>query len=319
VATNISQAVLLITTRCNLNCKLCYINEECPSDANISIIESTLQYLNLQLLKEIIISGGEPLLRPDLIFFILNYIERYSNIKVSLQTNGTLLTEEFLKRLKRYKLGIGISLDGPIEINDKLRGQTSKVLNALEILSRLDIKIGITITISKYNYLALSNLLILLSQFPCIKLIGLDPLRPIGRASTKDIAPLKDFEKSLQEFKKVFNWINKKRKSPIILSGVFNNTAHKDYCYGASGKLLVMHPRGSFWACPSLLNNLSFYIGDIKTGIKKSIKLKKLDPYCKNKLVKCIGRCPVRSWLSLEAGKIDCIIRKTFLGVYCNI
>ena len=319
MAIDIYQAVLLITTRCNLNCKLCYINEKCPSDANLSIIEHTLKLLPLQSLKNIIISGGEPLLRPDLIFFILNYIEKYSNIRVSLQTNGTLITEEFLKGLKKYKVGIGISIDGPIEINDKLRGQTSKVLDTLEKLSKLDIKIGVTITLSRYNYSSLSRLLILLAQFPCINLIGLDPLRPTGRATQNDIAPLKEVEKSLIEFKNTLAWINKKRKCPIILKEAYIQKNRGGYCYGASGNLLVMHPNGSFWACPSLINKPTFFIGDIKRGIKQPITLETLDPYCRNKLINCIGRCPVRSWLSEEAGKIDCIIRKTFLGIYCNI
>ncbi len=318
----ISQIVFLITTKCNLRCKLCYIKEKEPLDISFDTIKKAFETLPLLSLKELIISGGEPFLRPDLIFRLLDYIKRYKpNLKISIQSNGTLLDDSIIKKLNNYNLniGIGISIDGPISINDSLRGKTSLVLDCLDRLSRYGNKIGITITISKYNYSNLSDLLMILAHFPCVRFIGLDPLRPIGNAKEKDIAPLEKTKQSLKEFKRTLYWINRKREESIIIKESLNKPKKTSYCYAANGSLLVIHPNGSFWPCPSLINNKNFCLGNIKDGIKHMIKLNMLDPNCYKDKNNCPGRCPVRSWLSLKAGLIDCIIRKIFLDISCNM
>jgi len=70
--------------------------------------------------------GGEPLLYPEGIDLISEYAtelakEKNIDLKLSITTNGTLLNEKNWEILAKYKLAITISMDGPKEINDKVR------------------------------------------------------------------------------------------------------------------------------------------------------------------------------------------------------
>ena len=71
---------------------------------------------------QIIIYGGEPLTNWDLLCKIVKYIRNKDiNIKLTTITNGTLLTREKILFLKENKVGLGVSLDGPKDINDTNR------------------------------------------------------------------------------------------------------------------------------------------------------------------------------------------------------
>ncbi len=70
--------------------------------------------------------GGEPLLYPEGVDLISEYAseqakEKNIDLKLSVTTNGTLLTKSNWEILAKHKLAITISMDGPKEINDKVR------------------------------------------------------------------------------------------------------------------------------------------------------------------------------------------------------
>ena len=68
------------------------------------------------------LSGGEPFIRKDTVD-IIEYISG-KGMSVIMNDNGTLLTEEKLKRIARIKnLTINFSIDGPREVHDTIRGK----------------------------------------------------------------------------------------------------------------------------------------------------------------------------------------------------
>lgn len=79
---------LIITLDCNLSCSYC-CNK--LSEVNSKFITKTLEEIDFNQYEAICITGGEPLLRKDLILRIINYIT--TNIPVYLYTNGLLLHE----------------------------------------------------------------------------------------------------------------------------------------------------------------------------------------------------------------------------------
>lgn len=93
----------------------------------------------------IIIHGGEPLLQPMQDFdYMCKYLQDTLNdtVKLSfgLQTNGTLITKEWIKIFNKYKIVPSISIDGYREVHDKFRvdhcggGTYEKVVNAITLL-----------------------------------------------------------------------------------------------------------------------------------------------------------------------------------------
>ncbi len=129
--------VMKVHQRCNLQCPGCYVYEkddqtwrEKPptmSDAVFShatrrIAEHAAQYALTDV--DIIFHGGEPLLvGADKLAQMAESMRRTipATTTFSLQTNGTLLNERALTRLKAAGIGIGVSLDGAPEDHDRAR------------------------------------------------------------------------------------------------------------------------------------------------------------------------------------------------------
>jgi MoaA/NifB/PqqE/SkfB family radical SAM enzyme len=117
-----------LTNRCNLRCEMCDISRV-SSRKEDELTTEEVKKIILQIkdlgVRHLIFSGGEPLLRDDLLEVIGYAIS--SGIKmVDIITNGTLLNEEAVGKLGRAGLNhITVSLDGLKEVNNSIRGEGS--------------------------------------------------------------------------------------------------------------------------------------------------------------------------------------------------
>jgi len=111
------------TNACNMYCKHCYRDAGVKANEELSTSEAKklLTEIARAGFKIMIFSGGEPLMRPD----ILELVEYAASLKLIpvFGTNGTLITKEMAKNLKQAGAkGIGISLDSlDKEKHDKFR------------------------------------------------------------------------------------------------------------------------------------------------------------------------------------------------------
>lgn len=95
-------------------------------------------------------TGGEALLVWDHLYeWIQKYRKQWvSNLRFSIQSNGTLVTDEIAAQLRKERINIGISIDGPQFIHDLNRSNSyTKVINAFEILRAHKVDGGIRITV----------------------------------------------------------------------------------------------------------------------------------------------------------------------------
>ncbi len=118
---------------CNLNCDYCYYLEKkglYPDDNKYVMSDKLLEkfteeYINSQTTSHVMFAwhGGEALMRHiDFYKKALHFQRVYAKGKIianSLQTNGTLLTDEWCRFFKENNFLIGISLDGPQHCHDK--------------------------------------------------------------------------------------------------------------------------------------------------------------------------------------------------------
>ncbi|WP_347357645.1 radical SAM/SPASM domain-containing protein [Bdellovibrio sp.] len=161
VSVGIRSLTINVTQICNLKCTYCAAGGDGTyGSAQTKInVEKTLPQIKLFLERlpegssfNITFLGGEPLLYPDGIQEIGNYVQlmtagRDITTRFSIVTNGTLFNEKTLNILKQLKANITVSLDGPAEINDKARptkngvGSTSLIVEGLKLLesSRSDL------------------------------------------------------------------------------------------------------------------------------------------------------------------------------------
>lgn len=129
---------VLVTKYCNYNCRQCFVYPLEQRDKIEKTKEPTLEMLeylfdeSCKLGAQVIIPfGGEPLIRPDIGKVIKAIKDR--NRYCLMYTNGSLVKDKIKEMLLVDHLSI--SIDGPPEVNDKIRGEGSydKAVEALEI------------------------------------------------------------------------------------------------------------------------------------------------------------------------------------------
>ena len=136
--------------RCNLTCKHCYSTS---ADTNFKGELSTTEALGVMDdlrgfgVPVLILSGGEPLMRPDI--FELAHRAKALGFYVALSTNGTLIDEAMLPRIREVQFDyLGISIDGLEETHDRFRrrpGAFGESMRGIRLCQQQGIKVDITI------------------------------------------------------------------------------------------------------------------------------------------------------------------------------
>lgn len=148
---------LLMTNTCNLNCKYCYVEKNIGKIKTIDInfakngIKDYFQNNNSPAIR--FFADGEPTLAFKEIKLLKDYAQSISNKKVifEIQTNGCF-NEEIRNWLAENMDIIFISLDGPPEINNKLRGNSDLVEDNLKFLAKFkNLTLGVRATITSLN------------------------------------------------------------------------------------------------------------------------------------------------------------------------
>ncbi len=142
--------------RCNLLCKHCYAisgNVDFPGEMTYRQVCDVMDDLKAFGVPVLILSGGEPLLRPDI--FEISRRAKQMGFYVGLSTNGVLISEPVMEDLTDTGYDyVGISLDGIGEIHDRFRGMEGayeKSLNALRLCRDHGIKAGLRFTMTEDN------------------------------------------------------------------------------------------------------------------------------------------------------------------------
>lgn len=138
-------AHIAITNRCNLKCNHCYLKGQEICSITREEYRSLLDELKSIGILTIEISGGEPLLHNDFLWFLS--LTKELGFYVKLFTNATLLTIENVQDIIRNVDSFRISIDGG-EITHNLRrgkGAYLKTISALPLLKGSDVQISMTI------------------------------------------------------------------------------------------------------------------------------------------------------------------------------
>ncbi len=150
--------------RCNLNCKHCYaLSADVDFAGELSGAEARAVMDDLKAfgVPVLIISGGEPLLRPDI--FELSQRAKDMGFYVGLLTNGTLIDELASRRIAQVGYDyVGISLDGIGPVNDAFRrqeGAYDRALAGLRHCQDRGVKVGLRFTMTERTIQSLAAIL----------------------------------------------------------------------------------------------------------------------------------------------------------------
>lgn len=156
---------------CNLRCKYCYYLEK----ANLykhtptrvlseeMLKQFTKEYIEAQTMSQVLFTwhGGETLMRP-LSFFrkAVELQKKYAGgrrIDNTIQTNGTLLTDEWCEFLHENNWLVGVSIDGPQEFHDEYRRTATgapswvKVMRGIQLLNKHNVEWNAMAVVNDFN------------------------------------------------------------------------------------------------------------------------------------------------------------------------
>lgn len=339
--------ILLVTNDCNMFCSYCYAKGgEKKEYMSWETARKALDYaLSKSKSFKIQFAGGEPLLAFGLIKQVVQYAKSHlRSVTLQMQTNGTLIDGSMAQELKRLDISLGVSLDGPIGINDQLRplrgdtGSTPLVIRGLRSLAQEGIMVGLTTVLTRESAATLPELVDWAAYAGNVYGISLDLVRPLGRGLEPEVLlPEPCFLEGqvnaalyrADELVRLGGPRIRFREVERLRYQMEKEVTREDYCYATTGQSMAVMPDGAIYPCASLMLLPEFHLGNIndpafavtRTTGEKAWFGRKVDSMakCKNCPDKhfCGGGCLARAYA--YTGRVDvpyegdCQLKKTFL------
>ncbi|MCM8772071.1 MAG: radical SAM protein [Candidatus Omnitrophica bacterium] len=251
-----------ITTLCNLRCKHCYNHSgEKGMNMDLELVKNLMLKLKKLNICIFDIIGGEPFLYPY-IFEMLEFAKRI-DLNTMVNTNGTLITKEIIKKLKEANpfVKVGVSLDGSDpEINDLIRGNGNykKTIDGINRLIENSFDVVLLFVVNKLNWKDFEDYINLAKKLGVNK-IYVDRFIPVGRGKINE----EKLDMNVKEWKTVLRFINEKinHYSKEIDFIVEDSISGKE-CSAGKNQISILID-GNVVPCGHFRYNKEFYLGNI--------------------------------------------------------
>ncbi len=279
--------MISVTNQCNLKCQGCWVS-----------IDNASRGMNPETLNKIIeeskrkgsyffgILGGEPIMYPHLI----EVLEKHPDCYFQLFTNGTLITDEVGKKLRKLgNVSPLISIEGLADVSDIRRGANKvydRSMIGIESCTNNKLLTGVATSVCKSNFKDLVN-----EEFvnKCVER-GIHYLwyyiyRPVGSNPSNELALSEEEILELREF-----MVNIRLKAPIMIIDTYWDDKGKALCPGAVGISHHINAQGDIELCPPV----QFALDNVNGGknlvdtIEESIFLRNLRQQIPQKTQGCI-------------------------------
>jgi len=298
-----------VTDRCNYHCLGCYSdegNERCIDKDYLSTKQAKelLDKLSALGVENLIISGGEPFLRHDLLDLLMYARKSLGFDKIIIGTNGSVLPKKEIRKYIGIVDNISVAIDGYDEKNSKfLRdgGSYEKSIDSIKYLRNNQLPVSMVATLHKKNskyykeYQKLSDEL----QVPLsFSLLTCSPSNKSIEGFLLDGKDMLDFYETVKN-DRVLN-------AQLEDSLVFDDLSFKDGC-GAGGEMISVSYDGTIYPCHmlhdpelALCNLLDESLEKVKEYFnnQKQFSVENVDS-CKkcDYIYFCGGGCRARTWM----------------------
>ena len=325
------------TNNCNLRCSYCYDKNnhntcldtvrnnatELFKREEENLIESIDKLFDGEENPSITFHGGEPLLiNSKILDEFCSEIIKNRNLKMVIQTNGTLIDENVIELFKKYKFHVGLSLDGCSEKQNRARvfpngvNSFDRVMDRIKLLQDNSVKFGIIMSINKahegceedlYNFIADNKL-------NC----NIRPVFANDSETSSQVMSIDDYSKFFNNLFDIwFDDVEKRvdthqvlelyraLRKAIDIRYRDRTCSNSNNCFKNFISLDVL---SNLYACNRLYGVDKFYYGNLKVDSMDDIN-KKIDALleernkairssCENcsQLNKCYGGCPAESY-----------------------
>lgn len=281
--------ILKSLNSCNLRCDYCSVgNKECARFLSEEQMGTALRFFAGRVRAKgennatVIFHGGEPMILPAAQYdhCIKEVRDEFPDIsfRFSMQTNGTLLSPEYLALFKEHDIHIGISLDGSQVVHDGQRrdaaglGTYDRVMEHIGTLKANDVPVAALMVLTRP---ALDDGLQFLDKFDQLDLpLKINPLLSLGDAKTHPELALQSGEYG-RYLARVFAYVaGRGFRLPISpLDEIIHNILHEEgdrgcqYCPTCHKGFLCVDPVGTVYPCGRFADIHENAIGDIYNGI----------------------------------------------------
>lgn len=283
----INSIMLNVCHDCNMRCTYCYQKDGTfgkePEYMSKEVASRAVEFL----FKEspdsrvfINISGGEPLLNPDLVRSVILLAreneEKYEKeVVITLSTNGSLLDKEMLQFLKREKVELIIPLDGGTEEQNQMRLMGNRRPSVELVRDRLNWvkESGIGYRVKGIvHHMNISDFEQLLSIFrqEAYARVSFEPIiaRPDApyALSQRDIEQLKGHVARLFEQYSQGDAFSERISNLHSVIRSISSQTNQGYTCGAGKNYLCVTPKGDLYPCHLLVGHSEFLLGNLFTG-----------------------------------------------------
>lgn len=225
------------------------------------------------------LSGGEPTLVPEAVFHAAERVRRLSlSSTLGIQTNATGIDRAMADMMLKFNMDVGVSLDGPPRIQERLRGMARETFQGIKYLEEREIPFTVTTVVTRENLLHLDQLALMLGGFTNARGIGLDLLVKKGNVANAPLAsgpdPLvpdpHELKVGIKKMVTALNMVNRMRKIPIQLrernrlKSTLNGKGPTHFCRAAINKSLAVTPLGDLYPCTQTAFDPDFYWGNLE-------------------------------------------------------
>jgi MoaA/NifB/PqqE/SkfB family radical SAM enzyme len=227
---------LQITRICNLECVYCSEDAQLKQYP-LSIVKKMID--NMSGVNRIIVSGGEPTLRRDLVD-ILKYLHESAFPTIAIATNATRITPDLARQMKPYLSYADVTIDGSPEVHNQIRGQFDKVLSGIRNLKAEGVDVSLVNVLLGENRKDIIDVCQMAQDLGARKLKILSPIKK-GRG-----AEVLSHGMSSNELINVFELVKavKKERNWTLKITI------TDWDLVSEGHAVLIHPDGDIVASP---------------------------------------------------------------------
>lgn len=302
----INTAYLMVTRQCNMDCKFCAMNANHGMDLRQELKFSDIKEKVMPFFREIrphklIVSGGEPLLKEN-ILEIIKTLHSSLSCPITLQSNGLLVDKDIVEGLRGNIAEIDFSTKHMLESP----ADESALRDHITLCRKAGIQVVLSFIYEKTNRTDLYRVIDIAAEYDTGLLVN--PVSPVGRAkeNSEIFSELDRMEMNLEIAKYMYD---RGYQEKAIFNIESQPVRIRDSC-GAFGKVLAVFPEGNIYMCQCLEKD-TYCLGNLLESapdhiyMKLSAKLREKEirkSFCVQEKVPCNGceyrylcggRCPL--------------------------
>lgn len=270
------KCLIQLTERCNLHCEHCFVSaDRTGAMIDFEIFrDKIVPQLVINNIKKVTLTGGEPFVYPKLKEVISLLVGH--NIEISICTNATLITKEFVNQIEKYKdVHFNVSLDGfSAGSHGRFRGNQDlrlfeTIISNIEMLGEKKLLNGILVTPNIYAAVEEYEKICEFAKKSHAKYVLLNPLSEFGRGEENICLGMA--REQMEEIRNLTLKYSSDEMEVIYIR--FPNSEKKPLSECVAGKIMYIFTNGDIAYCPylvfasndknSLYSREDFVIGNI--------------------------------------------------------